>query len=97
MRIFGIAHGDVAISVHDLMVVEDVVCCYEIFNGGRVFRGHDYLISNVEDLNYEPASIFPTELDIEVVDVLDDYVVTDIRQDIYMYCEAQHIYKRVSR
>ncbi len=31
LRVVGVAQGDVAVGVHDVMVVQDVVRCYEIF------------------------------------------------------------------
>lgn len=31
--VVGVAQGDVAVGVDDAVVVEDVVCCYEIFEG----------------------------------------------------------------
>ena len=41
VRVVGVAHGDVAVGVDDMVVVEDVVCCYKLFQqGGRVFGGH---------------------------------------------------------
>lgn len=38
--VFGVAEGDVAVGVCDAVVVEDVVGCYEIFQGRWVVGGH---------------------------------------------------------
>lgn len=37
LRIFRVAQRDVAVGVDEMMVVKNVVCCYEIFEGRRVF------------------------------------------------------------
>ena len=44
VRVVRVAQGDVAVGVHDLMVVEDVVCGDEVFEGrgGVLFGSHDY-------------------------------------------------------
>ena len=51
VRVIGVAHGDVAVGVDDVVVVEDVVCCYEIFQrGGSVFGCHWSIGAGLIDL-----------------------------------------------